>query len=43
MIDAARAVGESEFQRWQEIYRSTPVVAPMNGFIIRREKEQGKQ
>ena len=42
MIDAARAVGESEFQRWQEIYRPTPVVAPMNGFIIRREKEPGQ-
>jgi macrolide-specific efflux system membrane fusion protein len=42
MIDAARAVGELEFQRWQEIYRPTPVVAPMNGFIIRREKEPGQ-
>jgi macrolide-specific efflux system membrane fusion protein len=42
MIDAARGVGESEFQRWQEIYRPTPVVAPMNGFIIRREKEPGQ-
>ncbi|MDR1942520.1 MAG: efflux RND transporter periplasmic adaptor subunit [Endomicrobium sp.] len=42
MIDAARAIGESEFQRWQEIYRPTPVVAPMNGFIIRREKEPGQ-
>ncbi|MDR1244730.1 MAG: efflux RND transporter periplasmic adaptor subunit [Endomicrobium sp.] len=42
MIDAARAVGESEFQRWQKIYRPTPVVAPMNGFIIRREKEPGQ-
>ena len=42
MIDAARAVSESEFQRWQEIYRPTPVVAPMNGFIIRREKEPGQ-
>ncbi|MDR2811496.1 MAG: efflux RND transporter periplasmic adaptor subunit [Endomicrobium sp.] len=42
MIDAARAVGESEFQRWQEIYKPTPVVAPMNGFVIRREKEPGQ-
>ncbi|MDR1104018.1 MAG: efflux RND transporter periplasmic adaptor subunit [Endomicrobium sp.] len=42
MIDAARAVSESEFQRWQEIYRPTPVVAPMKGFIIRREKEPGQ-
>jgi macrolide-specific efflux system membrane fusion protein len=42
MIDAARAAGESEFQRWQKIYRPTPIVAPMNGFIIRREKEPGQ-
>jgi macrolide-specific efflux system membrane fusion protein len=42
MIDAARAIGESEFQRWLEIYKPIPVVAPMNGFIIRREKEPGQ-
>ncbi|MDR1122800.1 MAG: HlyD family efflux transporter periplasmic adaptor subunit [Endomicrobium sp.] len=42
MIDAARAVGESEFKRWQKIYKPMPIVAPMNGFIIRREKEPGQ-
>jgi macrolide-specific efflux system membrane fusion protein len=42
MIDAARAIGESELNRWQEIYKPTPVVAPMDGFIIRREKEPGQ-
>ncbi|MDR3307240.1 MAG: efflux RND transporter periplasmic adaptor subunit [Endomicrobium sp.] len=42
MIDAARAVGEAEFKRWQGIYKPTPIVAPMNGFIIRREKEPGQ-
>jgi macrolide-specific efflux system membrane fusion protein len=42
MIDAARAIGESELKRWQEIYKPTPVVAPMNGFIISRKKEPGQ-
>jgi macrolide-specific efflux system membrane fusion protein len=42
MIDAARAIGDSELKRWQEIYKPTPVVAPMNGFIISRKKEPGQ-
>lgn len=42
MIDAARAMGEEELERWQSIYKPTPIVAPMNGFIILRSKEPGQ-
>ncbi|MDR1017407.1 MAG: efflux RND transporter periplasmic adaptor subunit [Lachnospiraceae bacterium] len=42
MIDAARAVSKNEYERWQNIYKPTPVVAPTKGFIIRREKEPGQ-
>ncbi|MCL2335678.1 MAG: efflux RND transporter periplasmic adaptor subunit [Endomicrobia bacterium] len=42
MIDAARAMGDSEYKRWQEIYKPTPIVAPMNGFIILRQNEPGQ-
>jgi macrolide-specific efflux system membrane fusion protein len=42
MVDAARAISEAEFKRWQEIYKPTPVVAPMDGFIIDRRKEPGQ-
>ncbi|MCL1972581.1 MAG: efflux RND transporter periplasmic adaptor subunit [Endomicrobia bacterium] len=42
MTDAARAMGESEYERWLNIYKPTPIVAPMNGFIILRNKEPGQ-
>ncbi|MDR2191886.1 MAG: efflux RND transporter periplasmic adaptor subunit [Endomicrobium sp.] len=42
MLDAARAMGDEEYVRWQNIYKATPIVAPMNGFIILRQKEPGQ-
>jgi len=42
MIDAARAIGDEEYQRWQTIYKPTPIVAPMNGFLILRQNEPGQ-
>jgi macrolide-specific efflux system membrane fusion protein len=42
MIDAARAIGDEEYARWQDIYKPTPIVAPMSGFIIYRQKEPGQ-
>ncbi|MCA6071424.1 MAG: efflux RND transporter periplasmic adaptor subunit [Endomicrobium sp.] len=42
MIDAARAISEKEHQRWQNIYKPAPIVAPMDGFIIARPKEPGQ-
>jgi len=42
MLDAARAMGEEEYARWQNIYKATPISAPMGGFIILRQKEPGQ-
>ncbi|MDR1696563.1 MAG: efflux RND transporter periplasmic adaptor subunit [Endomicrobium sp.] len=42
MIDAARSMGGEEYQRWTEIYKPTPIVAPMDGFIILRQNEPGQ-
>ncbi|MDR2426529.1 MAG: efflux RND transporter periplasmic adaptor subunit [Endomicrobium sp.] len=42
MVDAARAISQEEYERWQTIYRPTPIVAPMNGFIILRSNEPGQ-
>lgn len=42
MIDAAKGISEEEYLRWQEIYKPTPIMAPMNGFIIYRKKEPGQ-
>ncbi|MDR1952027.1 MAG: efflux RND transporter periplasmic adaptor subunit [Elusimicrobiota bacterium] len=42
MLDVARSMGEAEYKKWQEIYREAPISAPMNGFIILRDKEPGQ-
>jgi macrolide-specific efflux system membrane fusion protein len=42
MIDAARAVSEEDFKKWSDIYKTSPIIAPMNGFIISRSKEPGQ-
>ncbi|MFA4905279.1 MAG: efflux RND transporter periplasmic adaptor subunit [Candidatus Margulisiibacteriota bacterium] len=42
LIDAARAGGEGEVKRWEEIYKPAPIVAPINGFIIQRNVEAGQ-
>ncbi|MDR2709697.1 MAG: efflux RND transporter periplasmic adaptor subunit [Elusimicrobiota bacterium] len=42
MLDAARSTSQKDYERWQAIYRETPIVAPMNGFIILRDKEPGQ-
>ena len=36
------AISKKEHQRWLNIYKPTPIVAPMDGFIIAREKEPGQ-
>ncbi|OGI62993.1 MAG: macrolide transporter [Candidatus Muproteobacteria bacterium RBG_16_60_9] len=42
LIDAARAKGPEELQRWQELYRRTPIIAPIDGTIILRKAEPGQ-
>lgn len=42
LIDAARAKGDEEVKHWEDIYRSTPIVAPMSGLIIARSVEPGQ-
>jgi membrane fusion protein, macrolide-specific efflux system len=42
LIDAARARGPEEVKRWEEIYRPTPVLAPINGTVILRNIEPGQ-
>jgi macrolide-specific efflux system membrane fusion protein len=42
MIDAARAKGAEEVKKWEEMYKPTPVIAPINGFIIQRRVEPGQ-
>ena len=42
LIDAARAKGPDEVKRWQDIYRATPVLAPIHGTVILRNIEPGQ-
>lgn len=42
LLDAARSKGAEEYKRWEEFYRPTPIVAPINGSIIQRNVEPGQ-
>lgn len=42
LLDAARSRGTDELKRWEELYRPTPVMAPINGTIILRSVEAGQ-
>ena len=42
LLDAARAKGEAELNKWNDVYKPTPIIAPLDGFIIARSKEPGQ-
>ncbi|MBM3251622.1 MAG: HlyD family efflux transporter periplasmic adaptor subunit [Candidatus Omnitrophica bacterium] len=42
LLDAARSKGEEAFQYWQDAYRATPLVAPIDGVVIKRSVEPGQ-
>ena len=42
LLDAARAQGSDELKKWEEIYRPTPVFAPLAGTLILRNVEAGQ-
>jgi macrolide-specific efflux system membrane fusion protein len=42
LLDSARAKGPEELKRWEDLYRATPVMAPISGMIIRRNVESGQ-
>lgn len=42
LMDAARARGAEELSRWEELYRPTPILAPIRGTVILRNIEPGQ-
>jgi len=42
LLDAARAKGPEEYKHWEEYYRATPLVAPLQGEIIARNVQAGQ-
>jgi macrolide-specific efflux system membrane fusion protein len=42
LLDAARARGEATLRKWEDVYKPTPLVAPLAGTIIARHIEPGQ-
>jgi macrolide-specific efflux system membrane fusion protein len=42
LLDAASAKGVEELKHWEDLYRATPILAPINGTIIFRNVESGQ-
>lgn len=42
LLDAARAEGKEELKKWEDVYKPTPIIAPLTGFIIKRSVEPGQ-
>ena len=42
MLDVASAQGPKVLAQWQELYKATPILAPINGTVIKREVESGQ-
>lgn len=42
MLDSVRAKGPEELAKWEDLYRPTPILAPINGTIIQRNVEPGQ-
>ncbi len=42
LMDAARSKGEAEVKIWEEMYKPTPILAPITGTIIQRNLESGQ-
>lgn len=42
LLDAARAKGTNELAYWEQLYKPTPLVAPLDGDIIARKIEPGQ-
>lgn len=42
LIDMARSAGEAEQKRWEDIYKPSPVIAPLGGIVISKQVERGQ-
>jgi macrolide-specific efflux system membrane fusion protein len=42
LLDAARAKGPEEAAHWEDLYKATPLLAPMAGQVIERSVEPGQ-
>jgi macrolide-specific efflux system membrane fusion protein len=42
LLDSARAEGAAELKKWEEIYKPTPILAPIDGTIVLKNVENGQ-
>lgn len=42
LIDAAHAQSPDEVAKWEDLYKPTPIIAPISGMIIQRNVEAGQ-
>lgn len=42
LLDAATARGPEELKKWEDLYKATPILAPINGTLILRNVEPGQ-
>lgn len=42
LLDMAKAKGEDEVKHWGEIYKASPIIAPLSGFVIAKNIEPGQ-
>ena len=42
LLDAARAKGAEELAHWEDLYKPTPIFAPLNGVVISKDIEPGQ-
>lgn len=42
LVDAARSKGDQTRQYWEEVYKQTPIISPIDGVVIVRSVEPGQ-
>ena len=42
LVDMARSQSPEEIKRWQDIYKPTPIIAPLGGILIAKQIERGQ-
>jgi len=42
LLDVARSKGPAEVAHWEDVYRPTPIIAPLGGLIIAKSVEPGQ-
>ena len=42
LLDAAQAKGPAEVKYWQDVYKPAPIMAPLDGFITKRNMQPGQ-